>query len=74
MNHLQIPTNGGGSQSENYPDYGAAGSISDRSISKKEQDILDVMKQIQMAKEKTNSLLVNTDHFKFKFKKEGGVA
>jgi hypothetical protein len=27
-----------------------------------------------MAKEKTNSLLGNTDQFKFKFKKEGGVA
>jgi len=39
-------------------------------MSKKEKDILDVMKQIQMAKEKTNSLLGNTDHFKFKFKKD----
>lgn len=32
------------------------------------------MKQIQMAKDKTNSLLGNTDQFKFKYKKESGVA
>jgi hypothetical protein len=44
------------------------GSISDRSMSKKEKDILDVMKQIQKATDKTNSLLGNTDHFKFKLK------
>jgi hypothetical protein len=64
MNHLPVPGTAGSQM-----DYEA--SVSDRSISKKEKDILDVMKQIQMAKEKTNSLLGNTDHFKFKYKKDG---
>jgi len=48
------------------PAAGANDDISDRSMSKKERDILDVVKMIQKA---SNSVLDATDHFKFRMKK-----
>ncbi len=45
---------------------------SDRSMSKKERDMLEVVKLIQKAKDTTDSLLGATDQFKFRFKKGSG--
>jgi hypothetical protein len=43
--------------------------MSDRSLSQKERDIIEIAKLIQKATATTNNLLENTDHFKFRFKK-----
>ena len=40
-------------------------------MSKKERDIIEIAKLIQKATDTTNTLLGNTDHFKFRFKREG---
>jgi hypothetical protein len=40
-------------------------------LSQKERDIIEIAKLIQKATTTTNTLLENTDHFKFRFKKGG---
>ena len=40
-------------------------------MSRKEKDIIEIAKLIQKATDTTNSLLGHTDHFKFRFKKDG---
>lgn len=42
-------------------------------MSKKERDMLEVVKLIQKAKEKTDSLLGATDQFKFRPNNRGGL-
>ena len=43
---------------------------SEKSMTKKEKDIAEVTKLIQKATDTTNNLFENSDHFKFKIKRD----
>jgi len=50
--------------------YGRDDMMSERSVTKKEKDIMELTKLIQKATDTTNSLFENSDHFRFKIKSQ----